>query len=149
MTVAFLLPTPVFLLDFLLFFFFHPLDLIPLDFYFVILYIFILPVWFQCKYGQSERFLSHIIPFIVVVFIISNVMGFVNMFWKCFGKMVCILPIRTFLTMKIPQSFLPSVYNKAVSEKHTEPALQGRNKGTDRKIRTLVLYMLLKLQSAH
>lgn len=32
MTVAFLLPTPVFLLDFLLFFFFHPLDLIPLDF---------------------------------------------------------------------------------------------------------------------
>ena len=34
-------------------------------------------------------------------------MGVVNMFWKCFGKIVCILPIRTFLTMKIPQSFLP------------------------------------------
>ena len=35
MTVAFLLPTPVFLLDFLLFFFFHPLDLIPLDFTYI------------------------------------------------------------------------------------------------------------------
>lgn len=30
-----------------------------------------------------------------------------------------------------------------------KPALQGRNKGTDRKVRTLVLYMLLKLQLAH